>query len=69
MGNGDAHEEYNDIGHRKVKSSRSDARENEDSDGVLRVVELPNYLVALFEGDLAIDGKALNPVQAENLNR
>ena len=62
MGNGNAHEEYNGIGHRKIKSSGSDARENEDSCGILRVVELRDNLVALFKGDLAIDGKALNPI-------
>lgn len=69
MWNGDTHEEYNHIGQRKVKPSRPDARENEDSDGILRVVELPYQLVSLFNADLAIDGNALDPIEAENLKR
>lgn len=62
MGNGKAHEEYNGIRHRKVKPGRCDARKDQDFGGVLGVVELPNDLVALFEGYLAVDGIALNSV-------
>jgi hypothetical protein len=60
----DAHEEYNNIRHRKVEPSGSDARENEDPNRVLVVVELPYELVSLFKRDLAIDGNALNPIEA-----
>lgn len=62
MGIGNAHEEYNGIRHRKVKPGRSDAREDQDSGGVLGVVELPNNFVTLFERYLAVDGVAGNAV-------
>jgi hypothetical protein len=62
--NDDTHEEYNHIGHRKVEPSRPDAREDEDSDRVLVIVELPYQLVSLWYGGLAIDGNALDPIEA-----
>lgn len=59
-----AHEEYNHVGHRKVEPSSCDAREDEDSDGVLVIVEVPYHLLSFIWGGPAIDGYALDPIEA-----
>jgi hypothetical protein len=69
MWNGDTHEKYNHIRHRKVEPSRPDTREDEDCDGILVIVKLPYELVSLFNVDIAIYGNALDPIEAEDLNR
>lgn len=61
------HEKDDDVGHREVESGRPDTGENEDSGGVLAVMELLDDLVPLFKGYLAVNHQTLHAIKFQDL--